>query len=87
MRIWKYPIHPGENELYIPEGADILTAQTLDGEPCLWALCDPNNRVEARKFLVVPTGRDFKGDRYRFINTFQVVIGQDFLVFHLFEEK
>jgi hypothetical protein len=55
--IWKFELEPTDNqEIEMPKGAEILTAQNQVGIPCLWALVDPTAEKETRTFEVVGTG-------------------------------
>jgi hypothetical protein len=66
----------------MPEGAEILTVQMQNGEPCLWALVDAHLPTTNRKILIRGTGHDASGVG-RYISTFQMKGGA--LVFHAFE--
>lgn len=86
--IWKYKLTL--NSPYIigmPEGAEILTVQVQNGNPCLWVKVDTEAELEERVFYVFATGQeiDFDGqDIYlTYIGTFQLYDGA--LVFHVFE--
>jgi hypothetical protein len=80
--IWKYPINP-YSTLQMPEGAKVLSVQTQDNQPQLWALVDPDKPKVGRTFAAVPTGDPFDDEGYTYIATFQIDNGG--LVFHLFE--
>ena len=70
----------------MPKGAEILTVQTQNDTPCIWALVDPDSETETRHFEVYGTGHDIHCDmgiERKYINTFQIQYG--LLVFHLFE--
>lgn len=60
MKVFKYALAPGENEVVMPVGAEILTVVlTIDG-PALLALVESNDEVETetRSFLAVGNGQD-----------------------------
>lgn len=84
--IWKFEITPNVNYIMMPIGAEILSVQTQNENPCIWALVEPDNGKEERYFDVFGTGHevycDMGVDR-KFIGTFQMQGGS--LVFHLFE--
>ena len=83
-QIWKYTISPKES-LAMPKGAEVLTVQTQNGDICLWALVDPQNKLEERYFEVYGTGHDIycdMGIERKYIGTVQLNNG---LVFHVFE--
>lgn len=71
----------------MPENAKVLTVQTQNGYPRLWALVEEKNPIEQRIFLTVGTGHELpelpEGKDGRYIATFQLENGE--LVFHVFE--
>ncbi len=67
----------------MPKGARLLSVQTQDNQPTLWALVDPKAEVEERRINVIATGEEIDGTDQTFIGTCQI----DWLVFHVFEEK
>lgn len=74
---------PTDNqEIEMPEGAEILTVQMQKTDLCLWAIVDPEAKKVKRKFNVFGTGHeiDIKGT---YIGTFQMHGGD--LIFHVFE--
>jgi hypothetical protein len=81
--IYKYPILVvDEQTVIMPFGAEILTVQMQNGQPCLWALVDTSNPINQRHIQVRGTGHDCS-DAGRYIGTFQMENGE--LVFHVFE--
>lgn len=85
-QIWKFAINPNLIMVKMPKDAEILTIQTQNETPCIWALVNPENAKELRHFEVYGTGRDISCDigiERKYINTFQLDGGS--LVFHLFE--
>lgn len=43
QRIYKYPIETvDQQQVKMPDGAQILTVQVQNGKPCLWAMVDPD---------------------------------------------
>lgn len=86
--IYKYPISPTLNvTIDLPVGAEILTVQTIDNSPYIWALVDPNAEIETRFFEVFATGEEILSDMgttRRYIGTFQIQYAIT-LMFHLFE--
>jgi hypothetical protein len=83
--IWKFPLKgPHDyNEIEMPKGAEILTAQVQNKTICLWAMVDPEAPKETRMIEIAGTGTtiiDPDGPR-KYIATVQV--GP--YVFHLFE--
>lgn len=82
--IWKYVTCWDAFALMMPRGAKVLSVQVQNGVPCIWALVDPVEPVEMRRFLLVGTGHEIEcTDGLSFIGTFQMRDGE--LVFHLFE--
>lgn len=72
--------------ILMPKGAEILTVQTQNGIPCIWALVDIEAEKEPRVFDIFGTGHPVTFDmgvERKYINTFQLKGGA--LVFHLFE--
>lgn len=85
-QIWKFEINTNQITIEIPKEAEILTMQTQNEKPCIWALVNPENKKELRHFEVYGTGHNIyydMGIERKYINTFQLHNGD--LVFHLFE--
>lgn len=87
QRIWKYELNitTGQN-ISMPKGAEILTVQTQNGKPCLWALVNPEAELETRFIELFGTGHPVlsgMGASRKYIATFQMNEGS--LVFHAFE--
>ena len=85
--IWKFPLKvtDGQN-ISMPIGAEILTVQAQNGEPCIWALVDPKADTEIRFFEIFGTGHPIFSDAgvsRKYISTFQLRGGN--LIFHVFE--
>ena len=82
MSIFKYQVQITDYfAIDMPLGAKILTVQTQNGHPFIWALVNPEKPDEERRyFRVYGTGRPFYGGKY--IGTFQTPP----FVWHLFEE-
>jgi hypothetical protein len=84
-RVYKYPI-PTTDEftLELPEGAKILTFQTQNETPCIWALVDPMRQLETVGFRLFGTGHPVENaDTIEYIGTAQMAGGR--LVWHLFK--
>lgn len=60
--VWKFPLVPGPNVLQMPKGARVLHVHDQNGVPCLWALVDPDAKVDMRGFLVAGTGQLLSDD-------------------------
>ena len=85
MRIFKWPLKPVDFQTIImPVGAKLLTVQTQDDEPMVWAMCDPSAQTEVRRIGIYGTGVEMPSDpRLIYLNTF--LMRRDKLVFHAFE--
>ena len=85
--VWKYPLEVEDEQIIeMPANAHILTVQTQQGRPCLWALVDPTRPFEPRRILIAGTGherKDLDDVGVGYIGTFQVMGGG--LIFHVFE--
>ena len=85
ITVWKFPTPIDDVfSIDLPKGAQILTVQVQRGEPCIWALVDPDAPKEKRHFVLLGTGhvhskRLLEGCSY--VGSYQVQGGQ--LVFHL----
>lgn len=92
--IYKYKITAGLNVIDMPYNAKILSVQTQDNDPHIWALVDTEHPNEARSFFPIGTGWDNEKELkkqnlhlklHKYIGTFQL---PNFgFVFHLFEVK
>ena len=84
-RIFKYPIEvKGHQEVEMPKGAEILTAQIQYDKICLWALVDDTNPKEKRDIIVAGTGHPIEADHLKYKGTVQELNGQ--LIWHVFED-
>lgn len=83
-RVYKYefPIRDAFT-LELPQGAQILRAESQRGATCLWALVDPGQPLETRLFALRGTGHDISLANIAHVSTFQMLQGE--LVWHLFE--
>lgn len=85
MKIWKWPLEITDLQtLDIPSDATILTVQTQNGSPQLWALCaTPVENTTPRHIAIYGTGNPLPDNVGRYISTFQMHDGA--FVFHAFE--
>lgn len=70
----------------LPFDAKILTIQTQDESPCIWAEVYEKNSLQERTFEIFGTGHDIDYDMgvdRKYIGTYQLNGGA--LVFHAFE--
>jgi hypothetical protein len=85
--IHKYQLNTTDNQsLWLPKGAEILTVQTQNDVPCIWALVDTDQHLEERRFEIFGTAHPIQSDigtDRKYIGTYQLNGGD--LVFHLFE--
>ena len=88
LTVFKYQLPLGDYfKLALPKGARVLTADMQNGQPCLWALINPDNKTEKRLFRFVGTGQMIEDSlkRLEFVATFQMEGGS--LTLHIFEVK
>lgn len=81
--VWKFPLDGGAD---IPAGARILSVDIdPSGNPCVWALVDPEAPRARRILMVVGTGWPLPDESHAwtFVGTF--VQRDQGLVFHVFE--
>ena len=85
--IWKFPLalESAVQSIEMPEGAAIIKVAWQDC-PCLWALCEPDNSKETRKFFILATGQPFEGDYTMFHHGSVLQNGGQF-VWHVFEDR
>jgi hypothetical protein len=85
--IYKYPLSVTDRQiLHLPVGAEILTVQTQNEKPCLWAMVDPKRGTATRIIETFGTGYDITEDmgvERKYISTYQLHGGG--LIFHVFE--
>ena len=85
--IWKFQLETvDEQSLLMPKGANILTVQTQNEIPCLWALVDPEGNKEERIIEIFGAGNPVNDeiDR-RYIGTYQSMRGS--FIGHVFERQ
>jgi hypothetical protein len=81
--VWKFPLVMTDYQsINMPHGAEILTVEMQGDQPCLWALCEPENALRPRSIWIHGTGHRV-GDIARYIGSVQMMGGA--LVFHVFE--
>lgn len=83
--IWKFPLEVTDSqEIEMPQHSQILTVQTQDKGPCLWAIVNPDAPKVRRSVRIYGTGRRAPDDldNAYYIGTFQLMDGG--LVFHAF---
>jgi len=88
LQIWKFMLNPDQIGMFMPKGAKILTIQTQQNTPCIWALVNPLAEKVYRTFKVFGTGHEIPEELLQdhiYIGTFQLDDGN--YVFHLFEQS
>ena len=86
LTIFKYVVPlDGVIEIQMRKNAHVLSVQTQEEIPCIWAIVDPEAEMEIRKFYLCGTGHPIDIDipQHRYIGTFQLVEGG--FIGHLFE--
>ena len=83
--IYKYKLAVTDlQELPLPEGAEILTAQMQYDNLCLWAAVDTNvGKMVNRQIEIIGTGHPIEAAQRDYIGTVQIHGGA--LVLHVFE--
>lgn len=84
LTIHKYPLDLiDEQYVFMPTGADILSAQAQGDQLMLWAKVDTGLSHEARKIVIIGTGNPIETNLVRYVGTVQMPNRQ--LVWHVFE--
>ena len=81
--VWKYILAKGELQyISMPTGSKVLSVQTQDGVPCLWALGDPSKSHKPRMIRILGTGfQSADVHAHQYVGTFQ----QGLFVWHVFD--
>lgn len=83
--VWKVEITPGAT-VELPAGFQILTVQTQNNVPCLWAIVDADkSQKEVVHLNIYGTGHLMPDEPGRYVGTFQIDDGM--FVFHVFEPE
>ena len=80
--IWRYIITPNTLFYSMPEGAKILTVKEQNGEVCIWAEVNPDEKIEMRKIMVYGTGHSVPPEPQEYIGTAHLMGGG--LVLHVY---
>ncbi len=71
-------------KIEMPKDAEILTVQSQNTYPMIWAKVNPNNELEIRNFRIYGTGHKInEEEKLKYIGTFQMAGGN--FIGHLFE--
>ena len=82
--IFKYPlIVDGNQKVLMPKGAKIISLQTQNDVPCIWAIVDTDSEIEERHFKTVATGGNIRNNFAQYIGTYLLNNGN--FVGHVFE--
>ena len=83
MVIWKFELKiTGMQEVYMPEGAELLSVASQNGNLCLWAMVNPSKEHRCRCIEIIGTGNPVQTEVCRkFIGT--AVVSP--WVWHVFE--
>lgn len=82
MNIFKYPLEfVAEQTIEMPENICVLALQTQRGQPCIWAMVDPKEKLLPRKIIMRGTGNEFRDLKPRYIGTVQ----EGIFVWHFFD--
>jgi hypothetical protein len=83
--IWKFQLETTDiQQIEMPADAEILTIQTQDDKPCIWALVSADAPIRKVAFEIFGTGHPVpKNGKRKYIGTYQLSGGA--LVFHCFE--
>jgi len=84
-RIYKYPLETTDVQtVSMPIGAKILTVQTQNDKPCIWALVNPEAPTEKRNIEIYGNGHEIHNEAdLTYIGTYQMLDGE--LILHVFE--
>lgn len=82
LSIYKYPV---DDQVVLPEGAEILHIGEQDGQLMFWAQVDLDRDMETRHFKVVGTGWELKDGSLDNCTYLGTTLG--IFVWHVFEVK
>ena len=84
--IWKWKLRVKETQVInMPSGAEVLSIQTQQGSPVLWALVNEDNPLTSRTFATYGTGFIMPENPGKYIGSYQNKL--ETLVFHVFEQE
>ena len=84
--IWKWRLRiDGTQVINMPSGAEILSIQTQQDRPVLWALVNEDNPPTSRTFTTYGTGSIVPENPGKYIGSYQNKL--ETLVFHVFEQE
>lgn len=80
--VYKYELTPN-GSIQMPKNAQIIKIASQGDGIFVWAIVDPQNALETRSFLTIPTGIPFDQETVGWFR--ETVIFGD-MVFHVFEK-
>ena len=84
--VWKWKLQLNETQVInMPSGAEILSIQTQQGKPMLWALVNEDNPPTSRTFATYGTGFTMPENPGKYIGSYQNK--RETLVLHVFEQE
>ena len=85
MKVFKYTLEARSNVHPVPFGALILSGGQQNGQLCLWALVNPDERDVQIEITVVGTGWDVTGDPVQRVESFLGTVQVGAFVWHVFD--
>lgn len=85
--IWKFKLDELRG-IQIPKDSEILSVQLQNDTFYIWALVDPEQDLELRNFILIPTGAKMDVEEAKYITTIQIrmeIFNHYNHVYHLFE--
>ncbi len=82
--IWKAKLElTDEQDIAVPEGAELLSAREQFDDVCIWFKCNPQNPMTRKRIRIAGEGHHIPDDGHRFLGTAKLRGGS--LMFHIFE--
>jgi hypothetical protein len=81
MTIWKYELN---TEIRMPKGAIIISTALQNGSICIWAMVEPENPKETRRFAALQTGEQMAYPVHNYVFVGTILETQNY-VLHIFE--
>lgn len=84
--IWKFTLVVGkrDHDVLMPKYAKVIHVGVQRGHPVFWAVVDPQQPFEARRFLILATGQPIPAETTEYHGTVQMPYG---LVWHVMEAR
>jgi hypothetical protein len=81
-KVFKYSLDTRTCDVVMPVGAEVVAAEAIDGSIYVWAVVDPDARIESRRFYVLATGEVLPDEQLKHVGT---VVTVNSHVYHVFE--